>query len=482
SYLSVALEARGRILGVLTFASTRPERIYSTSDLKLAQGLASRAAAAIDNAALYRETQEARDAAETQRRAADEARLAAEEAGRAKDEFLAVLSHELRTPLTATLGWVHLLRTNKVDAATEAHAVDAIDRSSRAQAQLIEDLLDVSRIINGKMPLEVQPIKLVPVLEAALESVRLAAEAKGIRLRLALDTLDGVVNGDSGRLQQVVWNLLSNAVKFTPKGGSVEVRLERVDSKLQVSVIDSGRGIEPEFLPYVFDRFRQADSTSTRAYGGLGLGLSIVKHLVEMHGGTVSVASDGMDKGSVFRIRIPMLPVSMQQGYQRTARRELWAESAEDSINTPAVDGALPAFGGMLQGIRIVILEDENDARELLGLVVIQHGAEVKLAATVRQALKLCNEFRPHVVVSDIGLPGEDGYAFIAQLRSRTPEEGGEIPVIALTAYARVEDRIKALAAGFHTHITKPVEPPDLVAAIAMLVGRTQAGQQLPAK
>ena len=381
-------------------------------------------------------------------------------ANRLKDEFLATVSHELRTPLNAMLGWATMLRGKQMDEATQQRAIETIERNARAQNQLIDDLLDVSRIITGKLRLDVRPVVLVSVLEAAIDSIRPAAEAKNIRLQSLLDPAAGPVSGDPDRLQQVFWNLLSNAVKFTPKGGRIQLRLERINSHVEITVSDTGQGISAEFLPYVFDRLQQADSTTTRAHGGLGLGLAIVRHLVELHGGQVQVASAGEGKGTTFMVN---LPITIFRPEPTTHERV-----------HPAVSDRAPFIDApRLDGVKILIVDDEADARELLATLLRQSGAVVTVVASAREALATITqslpEQRPDLLVSDIGMPEEDGYMLMRQVRALAPEQGGRIPAIALTAYARTEDRIKALAAGFQSHVPKPVEPAEFIAVVVNL-------------
>ncbi|XGV98011.1 MAG: PAS domain S-box protein [Leptolyngbya sp. BL-A-14] len=385
------------------------------------------------------------------------------QANRLKDEFLATVSHELRTPLNAMLGWATMLRSRQLDEATMSRAMETIERNARAQNQLIDDLLDVSRIITGKLRLNVRPVVLVSVLEAAIDSIRPAVEAKNIRLQSLLDPAAGPVSGDPDRLQQVFWNLLSNAVKFTPKGGRIQVRLERINSHVEITVSDTGQGISPEFLPYVFERLQQADSTTTRLYGGLGLGLAIVRHLVELHGGRVQAASAGDGKGATFMVNLPI-----------TIFRP---EPTDIERVHPTVSDAAPIIDApRLNGIKVLIVDDEADARELLATLLSQRGATVTAVASAREAIVMITqqtlEQRPDIIVSDIGMPGEDGYMLIRQIRALAPAQGGRIPAIALTAYARTEDRIKALAAGFQSHVPKPVEPAEFVTVVANLVDR----------
>ncbi|MFY9821969.1 MAG: response regulator [Thermoanaerobaculia bacterium] len=385
------------------------------------------------------------------------ARKDAEEANRMKDEFLATLSHELRTPLNAILGWVQVLRTGKLDEAAGARALETIERNARSQAQLIADLLDVSRIITGKLRLELKPVALGRIIDSALDSLRPAADAKAIELAVSLAPLASPVLGDTDRLQQVIWNLLSNAIKFTPRGGRVEVRL--LDSGLNavIEVRDSGIGIRPDFLPYVFDRFRQAESTLTRSQGGLGLGLSIVRHLLELHGGTVEVESEGEGKGAAFRVSVPL--------------RASMDEPAAERRSGPPAPGVW-SVPDRLEGLHVLVLEDDADSRDLLAMALEQSGAEVSAFASVPEALASFDTTVPDVLVSDIGVPFEDGYSFIRKVRSRPPAAGGTVPAAALTAYARAEDRRKALEAGFQTHLAKPIDPSELVAAVARLAGR----------
>jgi hypothetical protein len=385
------------------------------------------------------------------------ARTQAEVSNRLKDEFLAVVSHELRSPLNAMLGWVQMLRAGRLDETMTAKALETIERNARAQTQLIEDLLDVSRIITGKLRLNVRTCQLVPIVEAAIDTVRLAADAKSIRLQPVLDPLAGPVSGDSERLQQVVWNLLSNAIKFTPKGGRVQIRLERINSHVEIIVTDTGIGISPDFLPYVFERFRQADSSSTRSYSGLGLGLAIVRHLVELHGGTVSVDSPGEGQGTTFIVKLPLMSVVR------------WETSKTERVH-PSVSTGIPLDNlPTLNGVKVLVVDDEADARDFITMVLAECGAQVKAVASAIETLEAIPQWKPDVLVSDIGMPAEDGYSLIRKVRALAPERGGKVPAIALTAYARVEDRIQALSAGFQQHVTKPVEPAELAAVVANL-------------
>ena len=393
------------------------------------------------------------------------ARLNAERNSRLKDEFLATISHELRTPLTAIIGWTQLLRRAPANGEMIERALEVIERNGESQLHLIEDLLDVSRIISGKLLLDVRAVHLPPVIEAALDAARPAAEAKGIELRSAHDPAAGPVAGDPDRLQQVVWNLVNNAVKFTPAGGRVEVRLARAAGDgVEIAVSDTGAGVEPEFLPYVFDRFRQADAATTRAHGGLGLGLAIVRQLVELHGGTVAVSSEGAGRGATFAIRLPAMPLSPQRATPAPAR--LYAAAA-----APA--GALDCE--ILSGLRVLVVDDEGDARELFARTLSECGARVLTAASAAGAMDALERERPDVLLADIGMPGEDGYELIARVRSLPPERGGRTPAAALTAYARGEDRLRALRAGFQIHLPKPVKAAELISVIAGLAGRAGA-------
>jgi signal transduction histidine kinase len=383
------------------------------------------------------------------------ARKQAEEANRTKDEFLATLSHELRTPLNAILGWVQVLRMGKLDPAAAGKALETIERNARSQAQLIADLLDVSRIITGKLRLDFKPVDLRRIIDSALESVRPAADAKGIALDLSISPLASPVLGDSDRLQQVTWNLLSNAIKFTSRGGAVAVRLREAGGNAVIQVSDSGIGIRPDFLPYVFDRFRQAEGSITRTHGGLGLGLSIVRHLIELHGGTAEVESAGEGQGATFIIRLP-----------------LRAELADDPLDRTAVTMGVFNTPELLTGVRVLVVEDEPDTRDLLVVALQQCGAEVAAYGSVPEALAALDVQVPDVLLSDIGVPGEDGYSLIRKVRARGPGRGGDLPAAALTAYARAEDRLRALEAGYQTHLAKPVDPAELVAAVGLLAGR----------
>ena len=377
-----------------------------------------------------------------------------EQLSRLKDEFLATMSHELRTPLNAIFGWVTLLRTRRLDEPTQERALETIERNARAQKRLIEDLLDVSRIVTGKVALEILPVDPRRVVEAALETMQPAAQAKGIKVVPVLDAGPASVRGDFARLQQIVCNLLSNAIKFTPSGGQVDVCLTHRNGEAEISVSDSGQGIKPEFLPLVFDRFRQEDGSISRRHGGLGLGLAIVRHLVELHAGSVEAFSDGEGKGSRFVVRLPT-----RLGFARSG-------AGEDTVATPTTSS-------MLAGVRLLVVDDEPGARELIANVLQGYGAEVCLAESGQAALTKLFEQRPHVLVADLGMPGMDGYALIEQVRALDPDFGGQTPAIAVTGYASPLDRLRALQAGYQNHVAKPVEPQELAIVIASLTGRS---------
>ena len=379
------------------------------------------------------------------------ARAEAEAANRLKDEFLATVSHELRTPLTAIIGWSQMLRAGRLDEDSATRALETIERQGKLQAQLIDDLLDVSRIVTGKFRLDAQPVELALTIEAVMNAVGPTAESKNIRLQKAIDPQTGPVLGDPDRLQQVIWNLLSNAIKFTPKGGRVDVRLERINSHVQITVSDTGAGIPTEFLPLVFAPFRQADGSTTRAQGGLGLGLSIVRHLVELHGGTVQADSRGVGRGATFTVRLPASAV-----YERRDKADGSASHSHDRFEE-------------LEGLKVLVVDDDADTRELLKAVLGSRGAEVSAAGSAREALELFETLRPAVLVSDIGMPGEDGYDLIRKVRALPAERGGRTPAVALTAYAGAEDRARAFLAGYQVHVPKPVEPKELMGVVASL-------------
>jgi signal transduction histidine kinase/DNA-binding response OmpR family regulator len=391
------------------------------------------------------------------------ARAEAQRASHMKDEFLATLSHELRTPLNAIVGWAQILRNGTMSAADLAEGLAAIDRNARAQTQIIEDLLDMSRIVSGKIRLDVQQMDLAVVIESALDTVRPSADAKSVRLQSLIDPKVGVVTGDPNRLHQVFWNLLTNAIKFTPKEGRVQVVVARVNSHVEVSVIDTGEGIRPEFLPHVFDRFRQADASTTRRHGGLGLGLSIVKQLVELHGGTVRAKSGGAGEGATFVVTLPTTVI-----YANSAPE---AERRHPSAGVPSdlyTEGC-----ERLDGVRALVVDDEPDARSVIKRLLEKCGVLVMTAANASEAIALIERERPDILISDIGMPNEDGYTLIRRVRALGLERGGGIPALALTAYARAEDRVRAVRAGFQTHVVKPFEPAELITMVASLTGRS---------
>jgi signal transduction histidine kinase/CheY-like chemotaxis protein len=428
SLLVVPLKSQNTILGALVCGISGTERHFAPSDVTLAEELARRAAVAIDNARLYELSQRERGLVE--------------EASRAKDEFVALISHELRTPLSAILGWSRMLRGGNVPEETKEHALNVIERNASAQNQLVGDLLDVD------------------VVELAIEGIRPAAEAKHIGLTSDLATDLGTIRGDGDRLQQVTWNLLTNAVKFTPKGGAIRIALRRAESHIELIVEDTGVGIAPEFLPNVFERFRQADEGTTRRHMGLGLGLSIAKHLVELHGGSIASQSAGIGRGAIFTVKLPISPLTTP---------------AFDLPRERATTGPAPAddLTSSLKGVRLLVVDDEPDARDLLQTLLGMYGMVVETAAGAAEALARLDRFQPDAIISDIGMPDEDGYLLIRKIRTLAQDSKKNIPAIALTAFARKEDRMQALVAGFNAHLAKPVEPTTLIAMIADLVGKT---------
>lgn len=431
SYMVVPLVLRGRVLGGLALTTSKSGRRFGADDLTLANELARRAGLAIENAALYRQAQDA---------------------SRLKDEFLATISHELRTPLAAILGWTHLLKTGKPNQVQRA--IETIERNALAQARIVDDVLDVSRIITGKLRLDLGSVNLADILRAALDTVRPAAEAKQIELTTAFDADAGAIVGDAARLEQVAWNLISNAIKFTPNGGRIEVRLSRVRSNVVLEVSDNGEGIRPGFLPHVFERFRQGDSGSTRKHGGLGLGLAIVRHLVELHGGHVAAGSDGEGRGAAFTVTLPVrLGVS---------------EPVIDALPVQHSEAARPS----LSGVRVLIVDDEADTLDLTAAILEQAGARVTTASSARAARELLAHSSPDVLVSDLGMPEEDGYALIRHVRTLSAEGGSWFPAIAFTAYAQAQDKRRALEAGYQEHLAKPVDADTLVATISRLASR----------
>ena len=385
---------------------------------------------------------------------AERARTEAEAASRAKDEFLATLSHELRTPLTSIVGWVYLLRSGRLDPASVARGLETIDRNAMLQAQLVSDILDMSRIMAARFRLNVRPVELAPVVAAAIDSLVPAASAKSIRLQPVLDPSTGIVSGDADRLQQVVWNLLSNAIKFTPEGGRVQVRLSRADGHAEITVEDTGPGIRPEVLPHVFELFRQGDSSNTRAYGGLGLGLAVVRHLVELHGGTVRASSASAGTGAVFTVRLPL------------AREEAALEPA------PAAAVSASAAEPRLDGLLVLVADHGAEVRDVIAGILGQAGADVRVACSAREALDTVARERPAVLVIDLELADESGYALLSKVRALPPDAGGVTPAVALSSFSRTEDRVHSLVAGFQSHLAKPIQPAELIAVVASLGSR----------
>jgi PAS domain S-box-containing protein len=432
----VPLSAHGHTFGAITFVTAESERRYGAGDLAFAEDLARRASLAVENARLYRQAQEA---------------------NRIKDEFLATLSHELRTPLTAILGWSSMLNSDGFDAETTRRAIVTIERNARAQRQIVDDILDVSRIITGKLRLDMRPVEIRSLVQDAVETIRPAAEAKGVYVSTLLASDVGEVSADPDRLRQVMWNLLSNSVKFTPGGGRIEVSLRRDGTQAVVSVSDTGQGITADFIPHVFDRFRQADMGTTRRHGGLGLGLAIVRHLVELHGGTVEAESEGEGQGATFTLRLPLKFATQ-------------SEALAESHVARAGETTAATHSTSLAGTRVLLVEDEEDARGMLKIVLESDGAKVTAVGSASEAWTVLEASGCDVLVSDIGMPEEDGYSLIARVRERDERRGAVTPALALTAYAREEDRTRSLAAGFDAHLSKPVEPPELLSVVASLV------------
>jgi signal transduction histidine kinase/CheY-like chemotaxis protein len=447
SLIVVPLRVQSTIFGAITLAWSQSPRRYGPADLTLIEELARRAAVAIDNAHLYASSQSERSRVEA--------------ATRAKDEFVAMVSHELRTPLNSILGWLNLLRDGSLPEGRQEHALDVSIRNAEALNHLVGDLLDISRVITGKIRINPSQVDLNDIVEMAIEGVRPAAEARRIQLVVDVHGDDAVMRGDGDRLQQVVWNLLANAVKFSPKEGVVGVRVGRVESDLELTVVDNGAGIAAEFLPHVFESFRQFEGGTTRAHGGLGIGLSIAKHIVELHGGSIEARSPGRGQGATFVVRLPISPlVSTTLGVSRVP-----------ATKTHGVATAPPVG---LDGIRVLVVDDEPDAHELVAYVLERSGIEVRAATNVAEALKELETFTPDVIVSDIGMPDEDGYSLIRRIRTLAAEDKKNIPAIALTAFARNEDRTRALVEGFNLHMAKPVEPTALLKAVADLAGQSR--------
>jgi signal transduction histidine kinase/DNA-binding response OmpR family regulator len=471
SFLGASLLQHDRVCGWLFLADKLSGEEFSEADEHFAATLAQEIVF-YENARLYNELQHHADALEleiVERKQAEKergellvreqsARKEAESANRLKDEFLATVSHELRAPLNAILGWTTLIRNGKLVEDKEEQALETIERSARAQKKLIDDLLDVSRIITGKLRLDIRVADLVTIIQSAVESARPAADAKGVHLQIEVDPTTCPFQGDPNRIQQVIWNLLSNAVKFTPMGGSVTVRLRRLNEHIEIVVSDTGMGIAREFLPYVFERFRQADGSSTRKHGGLGLGLAIVRHLVEMHGGAAKAESAGVGQGAAFTIILPLAaPISRIRGME---------------ISTPDQKVVLSDRAPKLSGLRVLVVDDQPDARDLLATILHLSDAEVQTSGSVTEAINALITWQPEIVITDIAMPNGDGFELIRRIREIEPDGNGRLPIIALTANAGAEDRIRVLAAGFQLHLTKPVEPDELVVSVASLTGR----------
>lgn len=446
SWMVVPMIARDRVLGAVTLAITESERRFDHADLRFAEAVASQTAAAGDSARLYREAEAARDAAEA--------------ANRAKDQFLSTLSHELRAPLNAIYGWATILERGDLGAEQSRRALQIILRNVNAQVRLIDDLLDLSRVGTGKLRLDVQPVDLRGVIQEGLDSIRPAAEAKGIQLQSVLASPGGPVSGDPDRLRQVVWNLLSNAVKFTPKGGRVRIQLQRINSHVEILVSDTGEGIGADLLPHIFDRFRQGDSSSTRPRGGLGLGLALVRSLVELHGGTVFAESPGEGRGATFAVQLPVMLASVVE------------PAAPEAPVAPGPSATALSSAPSLTGVRVLVVDDDLVAVDLSREILMRAGAQVWGCAGGGEALPMLQQWRPDVLVSDIEMPGLDGYSLIRRVRALEPDRGGKTPAVALSAYSRPEDRVRSLMAGFNLHVSKPVEPSELITIVASLAGR----------
>ena len=449
----------GNIIGVLSVHFRSPHH-PSDREMRLMDLFAHMAADIIENARLHKRVQEELNEREQLLLSEQQAREEAETANRMKDEFLATVSHELRTPLNAIIGWSHMLRGGRLDEVTIRRAVETIDRNAKAQAQLVEDILDVSRVITGKLHLKTGPVDLASVINSSIDSVQLAADSKHIQLAVTLEPSARHTIGDEGRLQQVVWNLLSNAIKFTPNGGHVDVRLERAGPNVRIEVRDTGQGICTEIRPFIFDRFRQADGTSTRRFGGLGLGLAIVRHLVELHGGIVEVESLGEGLGSTFTVVLPLIPTESTT-LRKSSNDNHWPNF------TPECESPAPVS---LDGVQVLLVDDDSDTIQMLRMVLQEHHAVVESASSVQQALETLDWYRPHVLVSDLAMPEEDGYSLIAKVRAADAQKSTVTRAVALTSYVRVEDRTRALAAGFDMFVPKPVEPNELITVISNLV------------
>jgi signal transduction histidine kinase/CheY-like chemotaxis protein len=441
SVIIAPIRIRERVIGTLSAIAAESGRRYDKHDVRLLEEVGQRAGIAIENAMLY---EKAQDAARR-----------AEEASRFKDEFLATVSHELRTPLNAIVGWSSLLRSQSSDPAV-SKAIEVIHRNAEAQVKIIDDILDVSRIITHKLRLELKPTDLTKIIRDAIEAIRPTLTQKKLSLRFVPPTTACLLVADPERLQQVIWNLLSNAAKFTKSGGAINVDIVRQDGRFEISISDTGCGIDPAFLPFVFDRFKQADASTTRRVGGLGLGLALVKHIVELHGGQVRAASDGAGKGATFTLTLPVPAVEL--------------DAQEEPESQP--------LSASLEEVRVLVVDDEQDAREMLRTAISRAGGVVEIAGSAAEAFARLADFRPDVLVSDIGMPDEDGYSLMKRIRALPPEQGRNVPSIALTAYTRSEERSRALAAGFTRHICKPVNPPELLTLIGTLAAPAERQQR----
>jgi signal transduction histidine kinase/ActR/RegA family two-component response regulator len=441
SYIGVPLVAHGATFGALSFASAESRRQYTQEDLRFAEDLAYRTALAIDNAKAYKETQFA---------------------NQLKDDFLATFSHELRTPLNAILGYSRMLQAGTMAPDKREGALKTVERNATTLSQLVEDVLDVSRIISGKLRLNIQPVDVPAVVKQAVETVRPAADAKQIRIETMVDPAAAPISGDPDRLQQIVWNLVANAVKFTPKEGRVQVRLERINSHVEITVSDTGIGIKPDFLPHIFERFRQADSGAAREHSGLGLGLGIARHLVELHGGTIHATSGGEGQGATFQVR---LPIMIARAASPADQRRVHPHS-----HAAAFAGPMPS----LTGVHVLTVDDDSDALMLGREILESAGARVTTLDSAILALEEIASIRPDVLVADVGMPRLDGFEMIRRIRRMPDARLRDVPAAALTAYARPEDRVKALQSGFQIHLAKPIDPVELVAAVAALAKRPQ--------
>ena len=468
SFLGAPILSSAGVSGWIYLVNKVDSDDFSEADERLAATLATQVSVAYENARLYTEAQEhtrelsqeitERELIEQERAqlliSEQAARAEAELANRTKDEFLATLSHELRTPLTAILGWSQIVIQNRLDHSQLAHGLETIERNARIQAQLIEDLLDVSRIISGKLQIDLRL--------AAEDSLHPAAKAKGIKIETSQPASNFVVLGDAGRMQQVFWNLFSNAVKFTPSGGQIKVKIDRQDTQVQIKITDTGIGIRSEFLPHIFDRFRQADGSTTRTQGGLGLGLAIVRHLVELHHGRVEAESGGEDLGATFTVILPLAPAMTS------------VATVNDEERKPDNHLLALASAKIFQGLKILVVDDEADSRDLLSAVLTRCGSEVRCTASAAEAIRAFDEWSPDLLVSDIGMPNEDGYSLIKRVRRLKSSRAKKIPAVALTAYASEEDRQQSLLAGFQMHLVKPIDPEGFVTSIAAALGREE--------